>query len=195
MKTEYQIIAVDFDGTLCTDCFPKIGQPNTALIELLKGLRRQGRKIILWTCRCGNQLEEAVEWCRKWELEFDAVNENLPEIIERYGSDGRKIYADVYIDDMSYNHRAKNVQITIKKSFTQRMEELVHDGYEILVEQIGKSNVVLVRITKNGIAHRDFYNYAIHGHTSDEEKENGLLEVIEKSVLMVDILSKSKEAI
>ena len=37
MKTEYQIIAVDFDGTLCTDCFPKIGQPNTALIELLKG--------------------------------------------------------------------------------------------------------------------------------------------------------------
>ena len=92
MKTEYQIIAVDFDGTLCTDCFPKIGQPNTALIELLKGLRRQGRQIILWTCRCGNQLEEAVEWCRKWELEFDAVNENLPEIIERYGSDGRKIY-------------------------------------------------------------------------------------------------------
>ena len=61
MKTEYQIIAVDFDGTLCTDCFPKIGQPNTALIELLKGLRRQGRQIILWTCRCGNQLEEAVE--------------------------------------------------------------------------------------------------------------------------------------
>ena len=101
MKTEYQIIAVDFDGTLCTDCFPKIGQPNTALIELLKGLRRQGRQIILWTCRCGNQLEEAVEWCRKWELEFDAVNENLPEIIERYGSDGRKIYADVYIDDKS----------------------------------------------------------------------------------------------
>ena len=85
MKTEYQIIAVDFDGTLCTDCFPKIGQPNTALIELLKGLRRQGRQIILWT----------------WELEFDAVNENLPEIIERYGSDGRKIYADVYIDDKS----------------------------------------------------------------------------------------------
>ena len=26
MKTEYQIIAVDFDGTLCTDCFPKIAE-------------------------------------------------------------------------------------------------------------------------------------------------------------------------
>ena len=81
MKRAYQIIAVDFDGTLCTDCFPDIGQPNTALIELLQGLKQQGRQIILWTCRCGKQLEEAVEWCRKRELEFDAVNENLPEII------------------------------------------------------------------------------------------------------------------
>ena len=101
MKRAYQIIAVDFDGTLCTDCFPDIGQPNTALIELLQGLKQQGRQIILWTCRCGKQLEEAVEWCRKRELEFDAVNENLPEIIEKYGSDGRKMYADVYIDDKS----------------------------------------------------------------------------------------------
>ena len=55
MKTEYQIIAVDFDGTLCTDCFPKIGQPNTALIELLKGLRRQGRQIYMRTSRSGTQ--------------------------------------------------------------------------------------------------------------------------------------------
>lgn len=29
MKTEYQIIAVDFDGTLCTDCFPKIAEYST----------------------------------------------------------------------------------------------------------------------------------------------------------------------
>ena len=64
-------------------------------------IKTAGTSDYFWTCRCGNQLEEAVEWCRKWELEFDAVNENLPEIIERYGSDGRKIYADVYIDDKS----------------------------------------------------------------------------------------------
>ena len=30
---------------------------------------------------------------------YDAVNENLPEIIERYGGDSRKIFADIYIDD------------------------------------------------------------------------------------------------
>ena len=30
---------------------------------------------------------------------FDAVNENLPEIIESFGSDTRKIFANEYIDD------------------------------------------------------------------------------------------------
>ena len=36
-------------------------------------------------------------------LKFDAVNENLPEIVEGFGGDSRKIYADVYIDDRNCN--------------------------------------------------------------------------------------------
>ena len=190
-----KIIAVDFDGTLFENKWPDIGEPIMEVMNYVKKEQAAGSKIILWTCRSGMELVNALYHCKKYGIVFDAVNKNLPEIIEKYGVDARKIYADVYIDDMSYNHRAKNVQITIKKSFTQRMEELVHDGYEISVEQIGKYNAALVRVTKNGITHRDFYNYAIHGHTSDEEKEFGLLEVIEGCILMVDILSKSKEAI
>ena len=98
-KKEYRIIAVDFDGTLCTDCYPEVGLPNIPLIRLLKELKQQGRQLILWTCRCGKQLEDAKEWCTKFGLEFDAINGNVPQIIEKYGSDSRKIYADVYIDD------------------------------------------------------------------------------------------------
>lgn len=30
------IIAVDFDGTLCSNQFPKIGAPNEELIDYLK---------------------------------------------------------------------------------------------------------------------------------------------------------------
>ena len=30
---KYEIIAVDFDGTLCNDCYPDIGKPNLPLIE------------------------------------------------------------------------------------------------------------------------------------------------------------------
>lgn len=28
MEKEYQIVAVDFDGTLCTDCYPKIDRKS-----------------------------------------------------------------------------------------------------------------------------------------------------------------------
>lgn len=98
-KREIQIIAVDFDGTLCTDCYPEIGVPNLPLISLLIQLRRQKKQLILWTCRCGEALEEAVQWCGTFGLEFDAVNENVPETLKRYGTESRKISADVYIDD------------------------------------------------------------------------------------------------
>ncbi len=96
-----QIIAVDFDGTLCGECYPEIGAPNLPLIYLLKQLQLQGRKVILWTCRCGERLEDAVAWCEQLGLQFDAVNENVPEILEQYGMESRKISADVYIDDKS----------------------------------------------------------------------------------------------
>lgn len=45
----------------------------------------------------------AVDYCKKAGLEFDTVNENLPELIEAYGGDTRKINADVYFDDKAVN--------------------------------------------------------------------------------------------
>lgn len=96
-----RIIAVDFDGTLCIDCYPGIGEANNRLIQCLKELQRSGDRIILWTCRQGQILEDALYFCRARGLLFDAVNENLPEITRKYGSDSRKIYADIYIDDRS----------------------------------------------------------------------------------------------
>lgn len=98
-KNDFQIIAVDFDGTLCTDMYPEIGIANVRLIHLLKELQKEGRKLILWTCRSDKQLEEALQWCKGFQLEFDTVNDNLPEIVAVYGNNSRKIYADVYIDD------------------------------------------------------------------------------------------------
>ena len=108
-KRNYTIYAVDFDGTLCESVWPDIGEPNMALIEHLKKRRAQGNKIILWTCRAGERLENAVEWCKIYGLEFDAVNENLPEAIKQYGGDGRKIHADVYIDDKAVNKQKYNI--------------------------------------------------------------------------------------
>lgn len=37
-------------------------------------------------------------------IEFDAVNENLPETLEYFGgTESRKIHADVFIDDKAVN--------------------------------------------------------------------------------------------
>lgn len=94
-----KIYAFDFDGTLCKEAFPSIGKPNKSVINLAKKVKFQGHRIILWTCRSGDKLEEAIAWCREQGLEFDAVNQNLPEILELFGSDSRKITADYYIDD------------------------------------------------------------------------------------------------
>lgn len=92
-------IAVDFDGTLCEHRYPAIGAPNVDLIRTLVEVQRQGHKLILWTCREGQYLADAVEFCRGYGLTFDAVNQNLVESMMATGADPRKIFADIYLDD------------------------------------------------------------------------------------------------
>ena len=96
------IIAVDFDGTLCENKYPEIGEPNADLIKQLLKQQENGDKFILWTCRTGKLLDEALIWCRELGIVFDAINENLPERIEQYGGDCRKVSADEYWDDKAY---------------------------------------------------------------------------------------------
>ena len=47
-------------------------------------------------------LQNAINWCNSYGLYFDAHNENLPELIELFGNDSRKIGADYYCDDKNY---------------------------------------------------------------------------------------------
>lgn len=93
------IFAVDFDGTLCKHEFPGIGEPRMRLICQLKQLRHLGHKLILWTCREGVYLEDAVEWCRSYGLCFDTANDNLYQSIVEMKGNTRKVFAHYYIDD------------------------------------------------------------------------------------------------
>ena len=94
------IIAVDFDGTLCEDRWPKIGAMNEELILSLIWRQRHGQRVILWTCREGEKLNEAVKACEEKGLYFDAVNENLDSTVSYYGGNKpRKVFATEYIDD------------------------------------------------------------------------------------------------
>ena len=93
------IVAVDFDGTLSLDSqYPNIGRFNTHLYEALMRLREIGWSIVLWTCREGKELKEAVIWCANNGLEFDAINENPSHVPFK----SRKVVADMYIDDRAY---------------------------------------------------------------------------------------------
>lgn len=95
------IYACDFDGTLCFAPWPSCGSPNMELFNFLIEARKRGDKVILWSCRIGEALNDAVEYCKSMGLEFDAVNDNLPELITYYGNNPRKISADIYVDDKS----------------------------------------------------------------------------------------------
>ena len=85
--------------TLGENAYPEVGAPNLPLIDKLISCRRLGAKVILWTCREGELLTRAVEFCRCYGLEFDAVNDNTEELKKAYGTNPRKIGADFYIDD------------------------------------------------------------------------------------------------
>ena len=91
-------IAVDFDGTIAEDAYPKIGKPMPFAFETLKMLEAKGHRLILWTYRHGKRLDDAVEFCKKHGIEFYAVNNEFVE--ENYsGRTSRKINADVFVDD------------------------------------------------------------------------------------------------
>jgi hydroxymethylpyrimidine pyrophosphatase-like HAD family hydrolase len=68
-----KIYAFDFDGTLCQEAYPAIGKPNRSMIRFVKKVQNRGHRTILWTCRCGKPLEEAVNWCKEPKLSEDTA--------------------------------------------------------------------------------------------------------------------------
>jgi hypothetical protein len=92
-------IAVDFDGTIVEHEYPRIGKPIPFALEVLKKLQREDHhKIILWTMREGDLLQEAINFCAKKGVTFYAHNRNFPEEEYQEGSP-RKLSADIFIDD------------------------------------------------------------------------------------------------
>lgn len=112
-----KIIAVDFDGTIVEDNYPKIGKPLPFAFETLKKLQSKGSRLILWTYRNGTKLDEAIAFCKKNGIEFYAVNKSYPE--EVYDKNiSRKIHADIFIDDRNFGE---------KPNWSKIYTELVHE--------------------------------------------------------------------
>lgn len=137
-----KIIAVDFDGVLCEDKFPDIGDPDIEMIDKLREAQKVGIKLILWTCRediyqqCElnddvdwPMLVEAVRWCENLGLRFNAVNENVGggewEKWAIVGGLRRKVFADLYLDDRGSGWNREQALVDIQRLIdeTKRNEE------------------------------------------------------------------------
>lgn len=92
-------IAVDFDGTIVEHKYPEIGEVKLFAFETLRELQKQGHQLILWTYRYGQELDDAVEFCRKNGLEFYAVNKSYPEEQFDESEASRKLDVELFIDD------------------------------------------------------------------------------------------------
>ena len=93
-------IAVDFDGTIVTHKYPEIGEEIPFAVDTLKALQQRHHKLILWSVREGELLDEAGQWCRERGLEFYAVNRDYPEeTTDNNPHFSRKLKVDVFIDD------------------------------------------------------------------------------------------------
>ncbi|MDF2563702.1 MAG: hypothetical protein K0Q53_97 [Massilibacillus sp.] len=104
---KHKVICVDFDNTIAkVTNYPIVDGLIQESKEILTKYHAKGGQIVIWTCRTGIHLQDAVIFLRENNIPFDSVNRYLPWQIEEYRNsfpdvepDGRKICADMYIDD------------------------------------------------------------------------------------------------
>lgn len=96
------IMCLDFDKTLCYSNYPSCGDPITPVVEYVKYIQQADMTTILWTCREGKALEDAVKWCEQNDIRIDYVNEQ-GEFDKNKWKDTRKVFCNLLIDDTSYN--------------------------------------------------------------------------------------------
>lgn len=97
MKFKYY--AIDFDDTIAFSDFPLIKTEVPHAGRVMRRIKDNGGQISIWTCRTGAPLEDARHFLESNNIPYDLMNEPFPEIAELFGGSGRKIFADIYIDD------------------------------------------------------------------------------------------------
>lgn len=106
IEDRVKVIAIDFDGTLFKTKWPEILEPNREVVDRALQEQRNGAKLVLWTCREGNLLKDALLACAKEGLSFDAVNDSVQEWKHAWGTSPRKIGATEYWDDRAVNPKS-----------------------------------------------------------------------------------------
>jgi hypothetical protein len=130
-------IAFDFDGVLAkyTDGqYPEIGDPILGMKDLLASLKKQGWKVIVFTCR---QSAEVEPWLTQHGFEVDEINQNSDA-----PAHSNKVPADIYVDDRAITFtgdaEALAFQIANFKRWNEETPPELKSGEEIEKEIIVK---------------------------------------------------------
>jgi len=108
------IIGIDIDGVITKDTggwtrdFYSSCIPNYDTIDLMKKLKKNGYKIILYTSRMENQVKmETINWLNKFRVPFDAIHFDKP------------LY-DYMVDDKNITiEQLKNILIEEEEQFNK----------------------------------------------------------------------------
>lgn len=96
----FKTYAIDFDDTITIGTkFPEIGELNPHADRVIRRIKENGGEIAIWTCRTGVHEQSVKNFLELNNIPFDSFNEILPSEKEHWGEGGRKIFADLYIDD------------------------------------------------------------------------------------------------
>lgn len=100
-RTRPWVLAIDFDGTICDESFPEIGNLKPNADKYINRLHDEGFHIVINTCRSGRYEGMAHQFLKELGVRYHFMNCNMPYMIDEYGQDCRKISADIYIDNKS----------------------------------------------------------------------------------------------
>lgn len=127
-------ILLDFDGTVVTHEFPRIGA-DIGAVPILKKLVANGHKLILFTMRSERPffnfnggvryvLDEAVEWFVKNEIPLYGVNTNPTQ---KEWTDSPKAFGQLIIDDTGLGCPIKIDKDMSERPFVdwEKVEELL----------------------------------------------------------------------
>lgn len=89
-------IAIDFDGTCVDHRYPEVGPPAPMAVEVMQQLVASGHKLILYTMRSGDGLEDAKKWFAENSIELYGIQYD-PE--QATWTTSNKCHADICIDD------------------------------------------------------------------------------------------------
>lgn len=128
-KKDNLFIAIDFDGTVVSHEFPKVGN-DIGAVSALKALVAKGHKLILFTMRSdkkkveskdynihskgGKYLTDAVNWFKKNDIPLYGIQSNPTQ---SKWTDSPKAYAQVYIDDAALGCPLKHDAAISKRPF------------------------------------------------------------------------------